>query len=85
MSPTDVALLQRELHRVSDQVMELSKQVRDYSERVHQVEAADHGRMIAEDEISDFKASVRRWILGSVAAAGTIISIVITVLDRLNA
>jgi hypothetical protein len=85
MTNSDVALLQRELHRLSDQVLDLSREVRDYGVRLHDAEAADTGRLIADDEIAAFKDSVRRWIIGSIAAAGTIVTVVVTLLDRLNA
>jgi len=85
MTNSDVALLQRELHRLSDQVLDLSREVRDYGVRLHEAEAQDTGRLIADDEIAAFKDSVRRWIIGSIAAAGTIVTVVVTLLDRLNA
>lgn len=80
---SDVALLQRELHRLSDHMIALSDQVREYSDRVALVEARGQGRNIADDEIKDFKDSVRRWIVASVAGAASIITIVLTLVDRL--
>lgn len=80
---SDVALLQRELHRLGDQMLALSDQVREYSERVHDVEGQTRSSQVADDEIRQFKNNVRRWIFGSVAAAGTIITLVLTMVERL--
>lgn len=76
MTTSEVTLLQKELHRVSDQVQRLSDQVSN-------IEADLQGRVIAQEELAEFKRSMGRWIIGSTAALTSIITVSLALIDRI--
>lgn len=76
MTASEVSLLQKELHRVSDQVQRLSDQVAN-------IETDLQGRVIAQEELAEFKWQLGRWMVGATAALTSIITVSLALIDRI--
>lgn len=76
MTTSEVTLLQKELHRVSDQVQRLSDQVTN-------LETEIQGRVLAQEELQEFKHQLARWLIGSTAALTSIITVSLALIDRI--
>lgn len=76
MTTSEVSLLQKELHRVSDQVQRLSDQVAN-------IETDLQGRVIAQEELAEFKRTLGRWMVGATAALTSIITVSLALIDRI--